>query len=80
MRIFGWSNFEKTHFLCVKNGQISQKTRKKRVYNENKEFKDLRLIWKVSSTYVWYYTTKWENLIEEILRNLNFSMSLVEDM
>ena len=44
MRIFDRSNFEKTHFLCVKNGQISQKTRKKRVFNENKEFKDLKLI------------------------------------
>ena len=43
MKIFDRRTFEKTRFLCVKNGQMSQKTRKKRVYNENKEFADLKL-------------------------------------
>ena len=57
MRIFDRSNFEKTQFLCVKIGQISQKTWKQRVYNENKVFKNLKLIWKVSSRYnlIFYY-------------------------
>ena len=41
MRIFSRSNFEETQFLCDKNGQMSQK---KRVYNENKEFKELKLM------------------------------------